>query len=119
MLKLVARYADQWNSAWYGRPESADRLRENIGRVNQALDEAGRDPSTLTLTAGIFVATAPGEDDRPETLISGSAEEIAEGLAGYAELGISHLIVHLWPRTVEAVHQLAQAAALARQMLLR
>src|SRR5919106_3750171 len=24
MLRLVARHADQWNAAWYGRPEEAD-----------------------------------------------------------------------------------------------
>jgi hypothetical protein len=71
----------------------------------------------LELTAGIFVTTAPGDDDRPETAISGSIEEIAEALAGYDELGVSHLIAHVWPRTVEAVHQLAAAATLAKAIV--
>ena len=117
MLGLVARFADQWNSAWYGPPAKADRLRQNIARVHAALDAAGRDRSSLTLTAGIFVATGPGDDDRPEDLITGSTDEIAESLAGYAELGISHLIVHLWPRTVAAVSQLAEAASQARKLV--
>jgi probable F420-dependent oxidoreductase len=117
MLRLVARYADQWNSAWYGYPEKADRLRENISRVHAALDAIGRDPATLGLTAGVFVASAPGDDDRPEEAISGTTEEIAEALAGYAKLGVSHLIVHLWPRTIEAVHRLGSAASLARTQI--
>jgi Luciferase-like monooxygenase len=37
-------------------------------------------------------------------------------LAGYAELGISHLIVHI-PRTPAAVVRLGEAAALARERL--
>jgi probable F420-dependent oxidoreductase len=117
MLRLVARYADQWNSAWYGYPEKADLLRENIDRVHAALDAVGRDRATLGLTAGVFVATAPGDDDRPEEVVSGSPEEIAKALAGYADLGVGHLIVHVWPRTVEAVHRLGAAAALARSQV--
>jgi hypothetical protein len=45
----------------------------------------------------------------------GSTEEIADALAGYSRLGISHLIVHLWPRTPAAVTTLAEAASLARE----
>ena len=36
-------------------------------------------------------------------------------LAGYAELGISHLIAHVFPRTPDAVARLGEAAALARE----
>jgi hypothetical protein len=114
MLDLVVRHADQWNSAWYGYPAQADRLRGNIERLNAALEKAGRDPATLTLTAGVFVAIQPAEDDRPEEAIGGTIDEIAEALAGYESIGIGHLIVHLWPRTVEAVHLLGEAAKLVR-----
>lgn len=116
MLELVARHADQWNAAWYGHPDTAHELRERLGRLRAALEAAGRDPATLELTAGVFVAVAE-DDDAPETAIGGSVEEIAEALAGYEALGMSHLIVHLWPRTPEAVIRLAEAARLARQRL--
>jgi alkanesulfonate monooxygenase SsuD/methylene tetrahydromethanopterin reductase-like flavin-dependent oxidoreductase (luciferase family) len=115
MLDLVARHADQWNSAWYGDPAKADRLRENIDRVNAALDAVGRDRGSLALTAGVFVATEPADDDRPEDVMSGSPDEIAEALLGYEAMGISHVIVHLWPRTVEAVHQLGAVASLVHR----
>ena len=114
MLELVAKHADQWNAAWYGHPDEADELRERLARLRAALDAAGRDPSTLELTAGVFVRVAD-DDDAPENAIHGSTEEIADALAGYADLGIGHLIVHLWPRTPAAVTRLAEAAALARE----
>ncbi len=115
MLDLVARHADQWNAAWYGPPEHADELRARTARLDAALDAAGRDRSSVERTAGIFVAAGPGDDDRPDTAIAGGTDEIADALAGYAALGVSHLIVHLWPRTTEAVAQLGAAAVLARE----
>ena len=113
MLELVARHADMWNAAWYGHPDTADELRERLANLRAALDAAGRDPSTLTLTAGVFVAVAD-DDDAPENAMRGSVEEIADALAGYSSMGISHLICHLWPRTPEAVTRLAEAARLVR-----
>lgn len=116
MLDLVARHADAWNAAWYGHPDEAHELRERLDRLHAALERAGRDPATLEKSAGIFVAVSDADDDRPGNAISGSTEEIASALAGYEALGISHLIVHLWPRTVEAVTLLADAAQVAREM---
>ena len=115
MLELVVRDADQWNAAWYGNPDEADELRERLTRLRAALDAAGRDPATLTLTAGIFVAFEGADADAPKRAIRGTTEEIAAQLAGYAELGISHLIAHTFPRTVDAVSRLGEAAALARE----
>jgi probable F420-dependent oxidoreductase len=117
MLRLVARHAAQWNGAWYGFPDRADELRTRLANVRAALDEEGRDPASLTLTAGIFVAFDGAGDDTPERAIRGSREEVAEALAGYADLGISHLIAHVFPRTPDAVARLGEAAALARERL--
>jgi len=116
MLGLVAKHADQWNGAWYGFPEAADDLRTRLVNVRGALDAAGRDPSTLTLTAGISVVF-DGASDPPERAIRGSREEMADALAGYAELGIEHLIAHVYPRSADSVRRLANAAALARDRL--
>lgn len=117
MLGLVARHAQQWNAAWYGEPREADDLRTRLANLGRALEEAGRDASTLTTTAGIFVAFDGAGDDSPERAIRGPAEEIADALARYDELGISHLIVHLFPRSPESVARLGEAAALARERL--
>jgi probable F420-dependent oxidoreductase len=119
MLELVARHADAWNAAWYGQPSEAHELRERIARLHEALDAAARPRDSIELTAGIFVATSPADDDRPEEAIGGSIEEIGEALAGYQALGITHLIVHLWPRTVQAVTELAAAAVVVRERAAR
>lgn len=122
MLRIVAEHADHWNAAWYGRPEEAEELRTRLTNLRAALDEAERDPATLEITVGIFVALE-GTDDADlsplaaKRAIRGSTEEVASALAGYAELGVSHLIVHVWPRTPDAVRQLAEAAALARERI--
>jgi alkanesulfonate monooxygenase SsuD/methylene tetrahydromethanopterin reductase-like flavin-dependent oxidoreductase (luciferase family) len=117
MLDLVARYADQWNAAWYGHPDEAHELRERLTNLHAALDSAGRDPATLEITAGIFVAFEGAEADAPERAIRGSLDEVADALAGYAALGVSHLIAHVFPRTTEAVRSLGEAAALARERI--
>lgn len=114
MLELVARYADQWNAAWYGHPDDAHELRERLANLRAALDAAGRDPATLETSAGIFVAFSGADADAPERAIRGSLDEVANALAGYAALGISHLIAHVFPRTPAAVMMLGEAAALAR-----
>jgi probable F420-dependent oxidoreductase len=117
MLSLVARWADQWNAAWYGPPDGAHELRERIANLHAALADAGRDPDTLDHTAGIFVAFDGAGADAPERAIRGSADEVAGALAGYADLGVSHLIAHVFPRTADAVSRLGEAAALARERL--
>ena len=117
MLGLVARHAHQWNAAWYGDPRQADELRTRLANLGRALEAADSDPSTLTTTAGIFVAFDGADDDAPERAIRGSTEEIADALARYDELGISHLIAHIFPRTPDSVARLGEAAALARERL--
>jgi hypothetical protein len=42
---------------------------------------------------------------------------MARALAGYAELGVAHVIAHIYPRTPAAVARYAEAAAGARELL--
>lgn len=118
MLSLVARHADAWNAAWYGPPGEFTELEERLDRLRQACDAEGRDPRSLTLTAGVFVSfphvAAHGGESPPASAMRGSVEEVGRMLAGYRDHDIDHLIVHLWPRSPEAVAELGRAAELAR-----
>ena len=118
MLELVARHADVWNAAWYGPPETATELDERIARLRATCTKVGRDPSTIELTAGVFVSFPDLDLDRgeapPENAMRGTPEEVGAMLAGYRAHGISEVIVHLWPRTSEAVVALGQAARVAQ-----
>ena len=118
MLRLVARHADAWNAAWYGRREDAGELLQRIALLREACEAEGRDPAAIAITVGLFVhfpgVPDPGYEDPPERAIAGSAEEVGRALADYRDLGIEHLIVHLWPPTPAAVAELARAAEIVR-----
>jgi probable F420-dependent oxidoreductase len=118
MLRLVARHADAWNAAWYGRREDARELDQRIAALGEACEAEGRDPATIARTVGLFVhfpdLPDPGYEDPPKNAIAGSADEVGQELAAYRELGIEHLIVHLWPPTAVAVTELGRAAEVAR-----
>jgi probable F420-dependent oxidoreductase len=119
MLRLTARHAAQWNAAWFGDPRGADGgpLRTRLADLDAALADVGRDPATVERTAGILVAFEDADADAPEEAIRGSTAEMARALAGYAELGVSHVIAHIYPRTPAAVARYAEAAAGARELL--
>lgn len=112
MLRLTARYADAWNTAWHSTPETAAPALEHM---RAACAEEGRDPATLTLTAGIAMAFPElGPLDEQRRYLTGSDEEIAAGLRGYAALGVSQVMVDLTPYTVAAIARLGRVAELSR-----
>jgi len=100
MLRLTARQADAWNTAWFGHPD--DQLRERLRDLEAALAAVGRDPAELELTVGLIV--------RDE-----SVAELTELVASYEELGFGHAIVILEPRTAGAIERLAEAVRLSRE----
>jgi alkanesulfonate monooxygenase SsuD/methylene tetrahydromethanopterin reductase-like flavin-dependent oxidoreductase (luciferase family) len=121
MLRLVAHYADRWNAAWYGPPDEAHELDARVSRLREACEAEGRDLTTLTLTAGVFVffpeLAQDGDEEPPDTAMRGSPEEVGRMLAGYAQHGIDELIAHFWPNRPESVEALAKAAELAKGLV--
>ena len=111
MLRLTARYADSWNTCWLGQPSALDSRRDAL--LAACADEA-RDPATLDITVGVSVAApATGGDastvENPEKVLGGSASEVAMGLLGYEQAGVSHIICSLDRADAESVSWLAQA----------
>jgi probable F420-dependent oxidoreductase len=116
MLRLTARYADSWNTAWLGLPT---KLAERRAALESACAEEGRDPSTLAVTVGVSVHyTAPGQSlekpPAPDKALFGSAEDVAAGLRAYAQQGVAHVICSLEPATPESVEWLAEALRIYR-----
>jgi probable F420-dependent oxidoreductase len=115
MLKIAARYADIWNAEWFSAPDVVPELRRD---VDAACAAVGRNPATLQRTMGILV-DAPGTVSRPGGSFSqdarlgdpppasGTAEELAELLRGFAAEGISHVQIWLEPNTVAGIHDFA------------
>lgn len=111
MLRLVARYADQWNTAWLGQ---ADELAERLERIHNACAGVGRDPATLEVTAGVQVSFPDlGKTNHmTEKPLSGSAQELARAFHDYEKAGAAHLIVHLTPSGLPAMERVAKAVRL-------
>lgn len=113
MLRLVARYADQWNTAWLGGPqELEDRLR----KIRAACDEVGRDPDTLAITVGVQVAFPDlGQiDSMVAEPLSGTVDELARAFSDYEHAGVDHLILASTPDGLPALERIAEAARLYR-----
>jgi probable F420-dependent oxidoreductase len=91
MLRLTARHADAWNTAWFG--EAAASAASRAG-MEAACAEVGRDPSTLEVTVGVQIATPEEAGDAPDParVLTGTPEEIAAGFRAYEEAGVGHLI---------------------------
>ena len=116
MLRLTARYADAWNTAWFGPPD--ERLHRAVADLDLALEAEGRDPATLRRTVGIQVrdpgAAGPGDalGDALGAAVSGPVDELARAIDAYERLGFDDLIVGLEPRTTRSLDRLAEALEL-------
>ncbi|MGH8914301.1 MAG: LLM class flavin-dependent oxidoreductase [Acidimicrobiia bacterium] len=119
MLRITAPHVDMWNS-WYtwfdNKPEGLAPL---LAELDVACRDVGRDPATVERTAAVHVGfdrgsgRVAGSDERPEvTPITGTPEEMAESLSGFADTGISHLQVVLDPIDARSIEELAGVVSL-------
>ena len=109
MLRLTARYADAWNTAWFGHPD--DRLRQRLVDLETALDAEGRDPATLRRTVGIRVLD-PGvmsPDNGDDAAFAGSVDELARAIDAYELLAFDEVIVLLQPMTRRSLDRVGEA----------
>src|SRR5260370_13723430 len=113
MLRLVAQYADAWNTVWHVEPEV---VKERYEQFKEACAVVGRDPRVIELTAGTLVRLPQsGGDAEAEKAITGSAEEIASQLRGFADVGVTHLMVAFEPQGVADIEQFGRIVELLRQ----
>ena len=118
MLRLTAKFADAWNTAWIGWPEEV--LPERVGRLRAACAEVGRDPGEIELNVGVNVAF-PDLGFEHEKLgdrsayITGSAEEIAAAFRAHETAGVGHLICLPQPFRQPAFDRLMEAVTLYKR----
>jgi alkanesulfonate monooxygenase SsuD/methylene tetrahydromethanopterin reductase-like flavin-dependent oxidoreductase (luciferase family) len=114
MLRLTARYAEQWNAFYDDTRNSVAGLEGLRGLVDAACAAEGRDPATLQRTATVL-ATPPGRavDLSASALhyglapLSGTAEEQAAELRRYAAAGVTHVQVWLDQKSLAGVEAFA------------
>jgi probable F420-dependent oxidoreductase len=112
MMRLAARYADAWNRDFLAANSdvarfSAEDLAAWRSRIDAACAAVGREPATLAPTAAVLI-DLPGTAGREGWgALTGSPEELAEGLRAYARAGFAHVQLWLEPFTVQAVEAFA------------
>jgi probable F420-dependent oxidoreductase len=116
MLKLTAKYADLWNIGYMGTP---DTMAEPLAKIAAACRAVGRDPTTLGVTVLIGLWFPDLLADKPSFFpspLTGTVQEIAEVMRGYADLGVQHIIFQCAPYTAESLRRLTEALHLYRDM---
>jgi alkanesulfonate monooxygenase SsuD/methylene tetrahydromethanopterin reductase-like flavin-dependent oxidoreductase (luciferase family) len=122
MLRLVARYAEEWNVPWINDPADLAPLQSLI---NAACAAENRDPATLLRSHGLMV-NLPFWRDRPGTEriratraslnpIGGSSQQIADTLRRFAAAGTDHVHLQLDPETVEGIDAFAEVLEILDQ----
>jgi probable F420-dependent oxidoreductase len=116
MLRLTAKYADLWNTGYMGKPET---IVDRLAKIRAACREVGRDPTTLGITAFIGLWLPELQEKKPsffDNPLTGTAEEIAAAMRGYAELGVQHIMFQCEPYTSESRKRLSEALRIYRGM---
>ncbi len=118
MLGITLPHVQRWNAwyAWFGNTPQG--LTPILRRVDEAAAAAGRDPAEITRTAAILVelpggrGRAHGDEGRGETVpLRGSANDLAEALARFAEVGIAHVQLVVDPINIESIERCAEVLA--------
>lgn len=91
MRRITVRHADEWNT--WGTPEQAAVER---AAVIEACQEAGRDPATIRTSINALVGLGASAPPDGRAAIYGSAQQLADQLGQYADLGFDEFIMPDW-----------------------
>jgi alkanesulfonate monooxygenase SsuD/methylene tetrahydromethanopterin reductase-like flavin-dependent oxidoreductase (luciferase family) len=111
-MSLTARWADRWNSVWYGLP--TDEFRAERALLNEACAAAGRDPSEIEVSAGIAVADAHHRSLSWSYGVADDASAVADVLAVWREEGVQEVMCRMEPPSMAVIETIARAAAEVR-----
>ena len=78
MLRLIARYADWWNTI----VQDLDKAKEQLKALDDACEAVGRDPKTLRRTVIISAYCAPTEQKVKELTVNQQASSFGPGFVG-------------------------------------
>jgi probable F420-dependent oxidoreductase len=98
MLRLTARYADAWNTAWFQEPNQ--KLHDRMTALDEAIAAENRETSSIRRTVGIELHEA----DQPS-----ATKRLADLFASYSKLPVDDLILVLLPMTVASLDRLGDA----------
>jgi F420-dependent oxidoreductase-like protein len=94
MLRLVARYADEWNM-WGLAPTIAERR----AALDRACERIGRDPREIRTSAQALLMLTDDEVaarrllDAPRAAVAGPVSALVDAVGAWSEIGLDELIV--------------------------
>ena len=101
MLRLTARHADQWQTAWFGLPDA--RWTERHDGLLEACQVERRDPATVELTVGVDVRKPGAAAEEGARNLALDAGALADGLAAWAAEGVHHVQLGMGLHTPETL----------------
>lgn len=109
MLRLTARWADAWNTAWFGGID--DTLRRRMADLDGACEAVGRDRGEIRRTVGIRLHEPGqrGEDARSTDADAAGLADLCDELEAF---GFHDVVVWSVGKTPAAVDRLGEAREL-------
>jgi alkanesulfonate monooxygenase SsuD/methylene tetrahydromethanopterin reductase-like flavin-dependent oxidoreductase (luciferase family) len=101
-IALAARHADIWSYYAQERSEPAE-FQPLVQTLEAACQAIGRDPATIGRSAGIIVEPTAATGSEAMGLgvpVRGSADQVADAIRAFTEVGVTQVECMLWPTTV-------------------
>ena len=100
-LRRVATLGDGWHPI---RQSIAD-LKQNIATIHRLAEEAGRDPSEITVTVRTELDVLDSRSDVTESSMIGTADQLRATIEQYEEIGVSELVLSVSTDDVERIQR--------------
>jgi alkanesulfonate monooxygenase SsuD/methylene tetrahydromethanopterin reductase-like flavin-dependent oxidoreductase (luciferase family) len=110
--RLAVQVADIY-SCYVSELASPDEVGPYITSLESICEELGRDPASIGRSVGVYVLPLEPAGVRPSRL-SGSAEEIADGVRAFRDVGYTQVELMYSPPTMQAVEALAPVVEMLR-----
>ncbi len=120
MLDITLPHVDAWNMWWSQYGNSAAGFAREKARVDALIEATGRSTAEVEATAAIYVQLAGGTgrqmgdytDPSAATPVSGTPDEIADQLRGWAAAGAAHVQLVVDPITRDSIEHLGEVVGL-------
>ena len=100
-LRRVATLGDGWHPI---RQSIAD-LKQNIATIHSLAEEAGRDPSEITVTVRTELDVLDSRSDVTESSMIGTVDQLRATIEQYEEIGVSELVLSVSTDDVERIQR--------------
>ena len=112
ILTEQGKWADRWNSVWYGLP--TDEFRAERADLVAACERIGRDPASVEVSAGIVIKDPRTIDENDGDGIVGDVDHIADAFAAWRDEGVDEVMCRLEPPSTDVVETIVRAAVTFR-----